>query len=179
MGGIARLQQHRFVVAHAAVFLPLSGLLPNLQRTVDCDAFVGASSFFPQEGLHDKCNPAIVVPKLALPSAGTQVVQVSPILENDLLLKRAVSGHWPSGVSIVSFMVDSSHHRRPITARMSCSAITATRESSMILLFYDRTLLRRPGQTLVSSMKAASAHPGFGKKGFWNDRHELCLAKSR
>jgi hypothetical protein len=92
MGGIARLQQHRFVVAHAAVFLPLSGLLPNLQRAIDCDALLVPLLSFPQEGLQDKCSPAIVVPKLALP-----VEQVSTILENDLLLKRAVSGHWPPG----------------------------------------------------------------------------------
>lgn len=64
----------------------------------------------------------------ATESEGLRVVQVSPILENDLLLKRAVSGHWPPGVSILSFMVVSSHHRRPITARMSWSTITTTRD---------------------------------------------------
>jgi hypothetical protein len=71
MGGIARLQQHRFVVEHAAVFLPLSGLLPNLHRTIDCDALLAPLLSFPKKGCtHDNCSPVIVVPKLALPRAG-------------------------------------------------------------------------------------------------------------
>jgi hypothetical protein len=36
--------------------------------------------------------------KLALPRAETQFVQVSSILENDLLRERTVFGHCPTGV---------------------------------------------------------------------------------